>query len=66
MRILLAGVAAVLIWPSSYAEQTDASWQACTALGDPARRLACFDGWAQGAVPSPLAAAPDEAPRTAA
>ena len=72
MRILLAGVAAALIWPSSYAQQTDPSWQACTALGDPARRLACFDGWAQGrasvppeqaAVPSPPAAAP-EAPHT--
>ena len=32
--------------------QTPQAWQACTAIADPAQRLACFDQWAHGQPPA--------------
>ena len=40
--------------------QAAEAWQACTAIGDSAQRLACYDQWAQGQRPAsgPAAVAP--------
>lgn len=71
MSRLLLALAAVL--PLAVQAQPSAAWQACTAIGDAAQRLACFDRWAetenrpaQRAAPSTPAGAPAPAPAVAA
>lgn len=58
MRNILAGIAAVVVSLGCHAQPRDSEWQACTALGDAAQRLACFDHWAQSQQPpAPVQAA---------
>ena len=51
-------LATALVLPPAFAQAVDAGWQACTAQGDTAARLACFDAWAARQAPAPAAVAP--------
>lgn len=56
LKTLTCAAAAAL--PLLAQAQGGEAWQACTAIGDAQRRLACFDDWAKGQRPAPAASVP--------